>query len=37
MNTLSNQNWNQTASARALGIAESTLRYKMQKYGLKKP
>jgi transcriptional regulator with GAF, ATPase, and Fis domain len=37
MNTLSNQNWNQTASAKALGIAESTLRYKMQKYGLKKP
>ncbi len=37
MSTLSDQNWNQTASAKALGIAESTLRYKMRKYGLKKP
>jgi transcriptional regulator with GAF, ATPase, and Fis domain len=26
---------NQSAAARALGIAESTLRYKMQKYGIK--
>ncbi|MFQ6003533.1 MAG: sigma-54 interaction domain-containing protein, partial [Candidatus Zixiibacteriota bacterium] len=36
LEALMQQNWNQSAAARALGIAESTLRYKMQKYGIKK-
>jgi transcriptional regulator with GAF, ATPase, and Fis domain len=29
--------WNQSATAKALGIRESNLRYKMRKYGIKKP
>jgi len=33
---LEKHNWNQTAAARELGLHESTLRYKMRKYGIKK-
>ncbi|MFQ5768939.1 MAG: sigma 54-interacting transcriptional regulator [bacterium] len=36
LDALTEHDWNQSAAARALGIAESTLRYKMQKYGIKK-
>lgn len=37
LEALSQNDWNQSAAARALGIAESSLRYKMQKYSLTKP
>lgn len=30
-------NWNQSAAARVLGIHEATLRFKMKKFGIKKP
>lgn len=35
--SLRENNWNQSATARALGIDEKTVRCKMQKYELKKP
>jgi DNA-binding NtrC family response regulator len=34
---LTKHNWNQSSVARALGISERTVRYKMQKFGIKKP
>jgi transcriptional regulator with GAF, ATPase, and Fis domain len=34
LNALIDNNWNQSAAARELGMVESTLRYKMKKYGL---
>ncbi len=34
--TLIDHNWNQSATAKVLGIHESTLRYKMQKFGIQK-
>jgi transcriptional regulator with GAF, ATPase, and Fis domain len=34
--TLVNHKWNQSSAAKALGIDESTLRYKMKKYKIKK-
>ena len=33
---LQNNNWNQSATAEELGLHESTLRYRMQKYRIKK-
>ncbi len=36
LEVLNKQDWNQSATAKALGIHESTVRYKMQKYGIKK-
>ena len=30
-------NWNQAAAARELGVSERTVRYKMKKFGLRKP
>ena len=37
LNTLEKHDWNQTRSAKTLGIGRTALQYKMQKYGLKKP
>ena len=34
---LTNNDWNQSAAARELGISERTVRYKMQKFDLQKP
>ncbi len=34
---LSRNRWNQSAAARELGISERTVRYKMQKFGIKRP
>ena len=34
--TLVNHRWNQSSAANALGIDESTLRYKMKKFGIKR-
>jgi len=34
---LQKHQWNQSAAAKELGIHESTLRYKMKKFGIKKP
>jgi len=34
--TLVNHKWNQSSAAKTLGIDESTLRYKMKKFGIKK-
>jgi len=36
LEALTKHDWNQSAAAKALGIHESTVRYKMQKYGIKK-
>jgi Nif-specific regulatory protein len=36
LEALSKNDWNQSAAARALGIHEKTVRYKMQKFGIKK-
>jgi len=36
LEALVKQNWNQSAAARAMGIHEATLRFKMKKYGIKK-
>jgi transcriptional regulator with PAS, ATPase and Fis domain len=36
LEALTKHHWNQSTTAKALGIHESTLRYKMKKYGLKK-
>jgi len=36
LEALIEHDWNQSAAARKLGIRESTLRYKMQKYGIKR-
>ena len=36
LEALMKHDWNQSAAAKALGIPESTVRYKMQKYGIKK-
>jgi len=35
LNALIENNWNQSAAARQLGMGESTLRYKIHKFGLK--
>jgi Nif-specific regulatory protein len=35
LDALIKNNWNQSAAARELGVGESTIRYKMNKYGLK--
>lgn len=35
LNVLIENGWNQSAAARQLGMSESTLRYRMKKYGLK--
>ncbi len=37
LDALRNCNWNQAAAARELGISERTVRYKMKKFGLRKP
>ena len=37
LEALEKHGWNQSAAAKELGIHESTLRYKMQKFRLKKP
>lgn len=36
LETLHKNNWNQSAAARALGMHEKTIRYRMQKFGIKK-
>lgn len=37
INALEEINWNQSAAARLLGISRDHVRYRMKKYGLKKP
>ncbi|MGH7496241.1 MAG: sigma 54-interacting transcriptional regulator, partial [bacterium] len=37
LEALSKYRWNQSAAAKALGMRESNLRYKMRKHGIKKP
>jgi transcriptional regulator with GAF, ATPase, and Fis domain len=37
LETLLKNNWNQSAAARELEVDEKTVRYKMQKFGIKKP
>lgn len=36
LKALQNNNWNQSAAAEELGLHESTLRYRMKKFGIKK-
>jgi DNA-binding NtrC family response regulator len=37
LSTLEDQQWNQSATARILGISEGTLRYKLNKWGIQRP
>ena len=37
LKALNESNWNQSAAARSLGITRDHLRYRLKKYGLKKP
>ncbi|MFC2088376.1 sigma-54 interaction domain-containing protein [Calditrichota bacterium] len=37
ISTLEKNNWNQSTAAQELNIHESTIRYKMKRYGIKKP
>lgn len=37
LEALANNNWNQSAAARELGISERTVRYQMKKYNIQKP
>jgi len=37
LEALAKHDWNQLATAKALGLPESTMRYKMLKHGIKKP
>jgi transcriptional regulator with GAF, ATPase, and Fis domain len=37
LKALMKHNWNQSSAAEELGVNEKTVRYKMQKYGIKKP